>query len=183
MKFCSNCGSGALEWRIPADDTRPRFVCPVCHTVHYDNPKMVVGTLPVWRDQVLLCRRAIEPRRGYWTLPAGFLENGEPLEGGALRETAEEANARVAELAMYTVITVLHVHQVHVIFRARLLDLDFSAGDESLEVRLFDEASIPWEEIAFRTIARSLRRYCNDRLRGQWPLHLSSIARSRATTS
>jgi ADP-ribose pyrophosphatase YjhB (NUDIX family) len=181
MKFCSNCGSGALQFRIPDDDTRPRYVCPVCATVHYDNPKLVVGTLPVWERQVLLCRRAIEPRRGYWTLPAGFLENGEPLEGGAVRETAEEANARVADLAMYTVISVLHVHQVHVIFRARLVDLDFSAGVESLEVRLFHEADIPWESIAFRTITRSLRNFFSDRLAGAWPLHLSTIERRTAS--
>jgi ADP-ribose pyrophosphatase YjhB (NUDIX family) len=180
MKFCSECGSGALEFRVPEGDSLPRFVCPACGTIHYQNPKIVVGSLPVWNDQVLLCRRAIEPRLGYWTLPAGFLENNESLEAGALRETAEEANANIDDLALYTVISVLHVNQVHVIFRARLLDLGFSAGPESLEVKLFREDEIPWESIAFRTIARSLRNFFSDRLGTKrmatnWPLHVSSI--------
>ncbi len=177
MNFCSHCGSGALTLRIPDDDTRLRYVCPDCGTIHYENPRLIVGTLPVWGDQVLLCRRAIEPRRGLWTLPAGFLENDEPLEAGAARETVEEANANVDQLAMYTVISVLHVHQVHVIFRARLLDLGFSAGPESLEVKLFHEDEIPWETIAFRTIARSLRNFFLDRRDGAWPLRLSTIER------
>lgn len=177
MKFCSHCGSGALEWRIPAGDTRPRYVCAACGTVHYENPRIVTGTLPVWNDQVLLCRRAIEPRYGKWTLPAGFMENGEAVEAGAARETEEEACARVADLALYTVISVLHVHQVHMMFRARLVDLEFAAGTESLEVKLFRESEIPWDEIAFRTIARSLRNFFLDRLDGHFPLRLSTIAR------
>ncbi len=177
MKFCSHCGSGALEFRVPDGDTRPRYVCAACGTIHYENPRIVTGTLPVWNDQVLLCRRAIEPRYGMWTLPAGFLENGEPVEAGAARETEEEACARVADLSLYTVISVLHVHQVHMMFRARLVDLEFAAGTESLEVKLFRESEIPWETIAFRTIARSLRNFFQDRLHGHWPLHISTIQR------
>jgi ADP-ribose pyrophosphatase YjhB (NUDIX family) len=177
MKFCSVCGSGAMVFRVPEGDTLPRFVCPDCGTVHYQNPKIVVGSLPVWHDQVLLCRRAIGPRLGYWTLPAGFLENDESLEAGALRETEEEAHAHIDALELYTVISVLHVNQVHVIFRAHLVDTNFSAGTESLEVRLFREEEIPWESIAFRTIARSLRNFFSDRLVGAWPLHVSSIDR------
>jgi ADP-ribose pyrophosphatase YjhB (NUDIX family) len=177
MKFCSVCGSGAMAFRVPEGDTLPRFVCPDCGTIHYQNPKIVVGSLPVWNDQVLLCRRAIEPRLGFWTLPAGFLENDESLETGALRETEEEAHANVDTLELYTVISVLHVNQVHMIFRARLVDTDFIAGTESLEVRLFREDEIPWESIAFRTIARSLRNFFSDRMAGTWPLHVSSIDR------
>jgi ADP-ribose pyrophosphatase YjhB (NUDIX family) len=128
---------------------------------------------------VLLCRRAIEPRLGFWTLPAGFLENDESLEAGALRETEEEAHANIDALELYTVIIVLHVNQVHMIFRARLLDIDFRAGTESLEVRLFREEEVPWESIAFRTIARSLRNFFNDRLADAWPLHVSSIDRRK----
>jgi ADP-ribose pyrophosphatase YjhB (NUDIX family) len=168
-----------MAFRVPDGDTLPRYVCPDCGTVHYQNPKIVVGSLPVWSDQVLLCRRAIEPRLGFWTLPAGFLENDESLETGALRETEEEAHANIDALELYTVISVLHVNQVHMIFRARLVDTNFSAGTESLEVQLFREDEIPWESIAFRTIARSLRNFFNDRLSGAWPLHTSSIDRRK----
>jgi ADP-ribose pyrophosphatase YjhB (NUDIX family) len=176
LNFCSHCGAGNLEFRIPEGDSLPRLVCPRCATVHYQNPKIVTGCLPVWEDKILLCRRAIEPRYGLWTLPAGFLENHESLEDGALRETLEEAHARVEILDLYTLISILHVSQLFVMFRARLLDLDFGPGSESLEVRLFEEAEIPWEQLAFRTISRTLRNYFADRLRGSWPVRRSSIA-------
>jgi ADP-ribose pyrophosphatase YjhB (NUDIX family) len=179
MKCCSHCGSAALQWRVPEGATLPRFVCPDCGTIHYQNPKVVVGCLPTWDGKVLLCRRAIEPRRGLWTLPAGFLENNETLEAGAMRETLEEADARVAIDNLYVVISIIHVSQVYVMFRSRLLDTDFGPGTESLEVRLFGEDEIPWEEIAFRTITRTLRNFFLDRRDGAWPLRLSSIARSR----
>ncbi len=139
--------------RRPAGDHVPRFVCAACGTVHYQNPKLVVGCLPEWEDRVLLCRRAIEPRHGLWTLPAGFLENNETLHAGAARETLEEARARVEIGTLYTMISLPQISQVYVIFRARLVDLDFGPGPESLEVRLFHEDEIPWEELAFRTIA------------------------------
>ena len=177
MNFCSNCGSSALEHRIPDGDTLPREVCSSCGTVHYQNPKVVVGCLPEWDGQVLLCKRAIEPRHGLWTLPAGFLENGETILAGAARETVEEARAQVEVGALYTVISLPQINQVYVMFRARLLDLGFGPGPESLEVRLFDEAMIPWNELAFRTIARTLRNYFLDRKLGEFPVHVSALER------
>ena len=177
MKFCSQCGSSALELRVPPGDTLPRYVCSNCGTIHYQNPKVVVGCLPVWDEQVLLCKRAIEPRHGLWTLPAGFLENGETIFAGAARETAEEARARVEVGPLYTMISLPHINQVYVMFRARLLDLEFGPGPESLEVRLFDEDDVPWSEIAFRTITRTLRNYFLDRKLGVFPTHVSALER------
>ena len=179
MKFCSTCGSGSLATRIPDGDNVNRIVCDVCATIHYQNPRVVVGCLPEWEDKVLLCKRAIEPRYGLWTLPAGFLENGETVEQGAMRETAEEANARVELGDLYTMISLLHVSQVYMMYRAKLVDLDFGPGTESLEVRLFTEDEIPWESLAFRTIARTLRRYFLDRKRGAFGFHSSSLDRPR----
>jgi ADP-ribose pyrophosphatase YjhB (NUDIX family) len=177
MKFCSHCGSDRLEWRVPAGDTLPRHVCANCDTIHYQNPKIVVGCLPEWDGRVLLCRRAIEPRYGLWTLPAGFLENGETVTAGAVRETLEEAHARVDALDLYTMISLPQINQVYMMFRARLVDLGFGPGEESLEVRLFDEAGIPWEAIAFRTIGRTLRTYFLDRKLGSFPVRVSALAR------
>jgi ADP-ribose pyrophosphatase YjhB (NUDIX family) len=169
MKFCSQCGS-AVTQRIPEGDNRLRFVCSQCETIHYQNPNIVAGCLPVWGDQVLLCRRAIEPRRGYWTLPAGFMENGETLEQAACRETDEEACARVSELSLYTLFDLPHISQVHVFFRAQLADLAFSAGEESLEVRLFAQNEIPWAELAFPTVGRTLEYFFADRLEQHYPV-------------
>ena len=165
MNFCSSCGH-PVHIRIPPDDNRERHVCIQCGTVHYQNPKMVVGSIPLWAEQgegkVLLCRRAIEPRRGYWTLPAGFMENNETTAEAAERETLEEAGARIELHELYTLMNVPHVHQVHMFYRARLLDLDFSAGVESLEVRLFSESDIPWDEIAFPTVSHTLKFFFAD---------------------
>jgi ADP-ribose pyrophosphatase YjhB (NUDIX family) len=180
VKFCSHCGAAALEFRIPDGDTLPRHVCTNCATIHYQNPKVVVGCLPEWQGQVLLCKRAIEPRLGLWTLPAGFLENGETLGAGALRETLEEANARVAIDALYTVISLPQINQIYVMFRATLCDLDFGPGTESLEVALFREEDVPWDQLAFRTITRTLRSYFLDRKLGSYPVHVSSIERRTA---
>jgi ADP-ribose pyrophosphatase YjhB (NUDIX family) len=177
LKFCSHCGAARLEWRVPEGDSLPRFVCPDCGTIHYQNPKIVVGCLPEWEDKVLLCRRAIEPRYGLWTLPAGFLENGETIGAGALRETFEEARARVELGEIYTLISLPQINQVYMLFRARLVDLDFGPGTESLEVRLFAESEIPWETLAFRTIARTLRSYFLDRKSGVFPTRLSALER------
>ena len=177
MKFCSVCGSDRIEHRIPEGDSLPRYVCRACKTIHYQNPKVVVGCLPEWEDRVLLCRRAIEPRHGLWTVPAGFLENNETVVAGAARETLEEASARVEVLAPYTMISLPHISQVYLLFRARLLDLDFSPGAESLEVRLYDEHEIPWEELAFRTVARTLRNYFLDRKTGAFPTRVSTLER------
>ena len=177
MKFCSDCGSPDVAWRIPDGDTVPREVCGACGAIHYRNPKVVVGCLAVWEDRVLLCRRAIEPRHGLWTLPAGFMENGETLAAGAARETIEEARARVDVGELYTVISLPQISQVYMMFRSRLLDLDFGPGPESLEVRLFEEDEVPWDRLAFRTIARTLRNYFLDRRDGAFPLRVSSLER------
>jgi ADP-ribose pyrophosphatase YjhB (NUDIX family) len=177
MNFCSTCGSPNLGLRIPDGDSLPRFVCGQCGTIHYQNPKVVVGCLPEWQDRVLLCKRAIEPRFGLWTLPAGFLENGETLMNGALRETMEEAHARVELGALYTVISLPQINQVYIMFRSRLLDLDFGPGAESLDVRLFEERDVPWEALAFRTITRTLRNYFRDRRQRAFGLHVSALER------
>ena len=175
MNFCSKCGA-AVELRIPPGDTLPRYVCRQCTTVHYQNPKLVVGALAQWEDRILLCRRAIEPRHGFWTLPAGFMENDETTAQAAARETAEEARARIEVGELYTMIDVPYISQVHLVYRARLLDLDFSAGEESLEVALLREDEIPWDQIAFRTIGMTLRYFFEDRRRGNWPFHCTSLA-------
>lgn len=174
MKFCSACGA-TVDLKIPPGDALPRHVCDACGTIHYQNPKLVVGALPEWGERILLCRRAIEPCYGKWTLPAGFMENNETTSQAAARETLEEACARVELGDMYTLIDVPHISQVHIIYRARLLDLDFGAGEESLEVALFDEADIPWDDIAFRTIALTLRHFFEDRRKGTWSFHRDSI--------
>jgi len=145
-------------------------MCHDCDTIHYVNPRIVTGCLPIWEDQVLLCLRAIDPRRGYWTLPAGFLENGETISAGAARETAEEANARVEGLELYTVFSLPHISQAYMFFRARLTDLSFSSGEESLDVRLFTEDEIPWDNLAFPVIRESLEFFFEDRKRGHYPV-------------
>jgi len=164
--------------RVPAGDHLPRHVCPDCGTIHYQNPKMVVGCIPEWEDKVLLCRRAIEPKHGYWTLPAGFMENGETTLEGAARETWEEAGANIEISGLYTLYNLPHINQVYLMFRARLLDLDFKPGIESLETRLFSEAEIPWDEIAFRTVRATLEQYFDDRRNGTFSFHFGDI-RSR----
>jgi len=174
MNFCSHCGA-RVELRVPDGDALPRHVCPACQTIHYLNPKMVVGCIPEWEDRILLCRRAIEPRLGKWTVPAGFMENGETTFDGAKRETLEEANARVDIVNLYALYNIPHINQVYLLFRARLLDLDFSAGSETLEVRLFDEADIPWGEIAFATVRNTLQHYYADRPTGSYPFHMGTI--------
>ncbi|MEY4598313.1 MAG: hypothetical protein RLZZ445_1110 [Pseudomonadota bacterium] len=179
MKFCSDCGA-AVSLKIPAGDSLPRYVCDACATIHYQNPKMIVGCIAEWEKRILLCRRAIEPRMGLWTVPAGFMENGETTAQGAARETLEEANARVEVGPLYAMYNIPHINQVYILFRARLLDLDFSAGTESLEVKLFDEADIPWEQIAFATVRNTLTHYYSDRKAGEYRFHLGTIERAPA---
>ena len=174
MKFCPSCGAAVVQ-RVPPGDSLPRDVCDACGIVHYLNPKLVVGTVPEWEERVLLCRRAIEPRYGYWTLPAGFLENGESTGEGALRETLEEAGARVELLAAFSMISVPYVNQIHVFFRARLRDLDFKPGVESLEVALFEEARVPWKDIAFRTVGLTLKHWFADRAHNSFGFHAEDI--------
>jgi ADP-ribose pyrophosphatase YjhB (NUDIX family) len=174
MKYCSECGQ-PVRLRIPSGDNRPRHVCGSCNTIHYQNPKIVTGTLPVWGDQVLLCKRAIEPRYGLWTLPAGFMEIGETTEEAAARESREEANANLKIQQLYTVISLPHIDQVYMLYRASLSDLEFSPGEETLEVKLFREKQIPWKQLAFRTIHFTLKRYFEDRQKGRFPLHTHTI--------
>jgi ADP-ribose pyrophosphatase YjhB (NUDIX family) len=176
MKYCSHCGE-KVSLRIPEDDNRMRHVCDSCEVIHYLNPKIVAGCIPVWEDKVLLCRRAIEPRHGYWTLPAGFMEMGETTAEAALRETLEEANARVEIQGLYALMNLPHVDQVYMMFRSNLLDLDFSPGIESLEVELFAEDEIPWDELAFTTIRHTLKFYFDDQLRGDYQLHIGDIVK------
>ncbi len=176
MKFCHQCG-GNISHNIPANDNRPRHICDDCGMIHYQNPNIVTGTIPVWEDKILLCKRAIEPRYGLWTLPAGFMENGETTWQGAMRETLEEANARVAIDDIYATVNLPHINQVYMLFRARLLDLDFSAGEESLDVRLFSEAEIPWDSLAFPTVKETLKLFFDSRRDGQYPPRMLDIER------
>jgi len=174
IKHCRACGA-AVRYQVPSDDNRERAVCTACGTIHYENPLNVVGTVPAWHDQVLLCRRNIEPRRGLWTLPAGFMELGETTAAGALRETIEEAGAHVEMGALFSVLNVVRVGQVHLFYLAALLDAAFEPGPETIEARLFREHEIPWEEIAFRTSKETLRCYFEDRRAGRFGLHCADI--------
>jgi ADP-ribose pyrophosphatase YjhB (NUDIX family) len=166
MKFCSECAH-PVALAIPEGDNRPRYVCTHCGTIHYQNPKLVVGSLPVWDGdgelKVLLCKRAIEPRYGYWTLPAGFMENEETTSAAAIRETVEEAGANIELGPLFTMLNVAHVHQVHLFYLARLINLDYAAGIESLDVQLFSEREIPWADLAFPTIRTTLELFFADR--------------------
>ena len=174
MKFCCYCAS-ALVSRVPPGDSLPRWICDECGEIHYQNPKLVLGTIPEHGERILLCRRAIEPRYGYWTLPAGFMENGETAGQGAVRETLEEAGARVELGAPFSMVSVPRVNQVHVFYRARLLDLEFKPGEETLEVALFDEAGIPWKDIAFRSVGLTLKFWLSDRKAGSFTFHAEDI--------
>lgn len=175
IKFCPECGA-PVELRIPADDNRERHVCTVCTTIHYQNPKMIVGAIPEWEDgRILLCRRAIEPRHGLWTLPAGFMENGETTLEAAARETQEEANAQVQVGDLYSLYNIPYINQVYMLFRARLLNLDFSPGIESLEVELFAENEIPWDTMAFRAVSMTLKNYFSDRKAGHYKFHIGDL--------
>ncbi len=174
IKHCRTCG-GAVRYEVPADDNRDRAVCTACHLIHYENPLNVVGTVPAWEDKVLLCRRNIEPRYGLWTLPAGFMELGESTADGAVRETVEEAGARIELQGLFTVLNVVRVGQVHLYYRARLLDTDFAPGPETIEAGLFGEAEIPWEDLAFRTVRKTLECYFEDRRKGAFEIHCADI--------
>lgn len=170
MNFCSQCGA-SIEFRVPPGDTLPRHVCPVCATIHYENPKLVVGSIVEWQGKVLLCRRAIEPRHGFWTLPAGFMENGESTTQAAIRETVEEACAHIVIDGLFALVNLPYISQVHLFYRGRLLDTEFSAGTESLETALFAEADIPWSEIAFGSVSLCLKAYFSDRRTGRFVFH------------
>jgi len=178
MKFCSNCGA-PLALKVPAGDTLPRHVCDACQTIHYQNPRMVVGCIAEWGDRILLCRRGIEPRHGLWTVPAGYMENGETTFQGAIRETLEEANARVEIGPLYAIYNIPHISQVYILFRARLLNADVRPGAETLEARLFAEHEIPWDRIAFASVHNALTHYLDDRRKGEFPFHMGTIDQPR----
>ena len=174
IQHCRVCGA-ATEYRVPADDNRERAVCTACGEIHYENPLNVVGTVPVYGERVLLCRRAIEPRHGFWTLPAGFMELGETVAEGACRETDEEAGAQVELEGLFSVLNVVRVGQVHLFYRARMLSEHLAPGPETLEARLFREDEVPWDELAFRTVRRTLELFFEDRRRGAFGIHVADI--------
>jgi ADP-ribose pyrophosphatase YjhB (NUDIX family) len=181
-KYCSACGA-TVQYEIPQGDNRLRAVCSQCQSIHYQNPKVVIGTLPVWESdgdtgagpKVLLCKRAIEPRYGFWTLPAGFMENAESTAQGAMRETQEEAGANIELGPLFSIVDVPYVDQVHLFYRAKLINLEFAPGEESLEVQLFTEDQIPWDQLAFQTVATTLRRFFEDSKTGNFSVHSKTL--------
>ncbi len=174
MNYCTQCGA-KVELRIPEGDTHLRHVCRQCGEIHYMNPKLVIGCIAEQNGDILLCRRAIEPRHGFWTLPAGFMENGESTIEAALRETREEACAQVAIEGLFALVNIPHISQVHLFYRGQLLGNEFGAGEESLETALFSEDAIPWDDLAFRSVALCLRAYFEDRRNGQFRFHENSL--------
>ena len=174
INYCCQCAA-KMEHRIPAGDDQPRPVCPACGFIHYQNPKMVVGCIPEWGEDILLCRRNIEPRSGKWTLPAGYLENGETVQQGALRETSEETGTSVDLIEPFVMYNIVFVNQIYLLFRAALRDTSFHPTPESSEVRLFAEKDIPWNLLAFPVIEQTLTRYFNDRNKGIFPFRISEI--------
>jgi ADP-ribose pyrophosphatase YjhB (NUDIX family) len=176
MNYCSQCGA-PVALRIPPGDHLPRHVCDACGAIHYQNPRLVVGCVPEYEGRILLCRRAIEPRLGYWTVPAGFMENGETLQQAAARESHEEALAQVDIGSLLAMVHVLHARQVHVFFRGALRTADYGPGAESLEVALVTPGDIPWSELAFPSTEFALRRYLEDRAAGREPHHFTTIDR------
>ncbi|MBA6412352.1 NUDIX hydrolase [Parahaliea sp. F7430] len=178
MNFCTTCGA-EVALQIPEGDDRKRYVCLSCQSIHYTSPRVIVGCLPIHEGKVLLCRRAIEPRRNYWTLPAGFMENGETSQQGAARETWEEAEAKATELELYRIYDIPHISQVYMFYRCGIEQGAFGAGPESLESALFEERDIPWDELAFPVVSRSLKEYFSDATQGRFPVRVAAIERRR----
>jgi ADP-ribose pyrophosphatase YjhB (NUDIX family) len=174
MKFCTHCGN-TVVLQIPAGDDRERFVCSSCEFIHYVNPRVIVGCVPVYEGRVLLCKRAIEPRKNYWTLPAGFMENGETSLQGAARETWEEARARVSNIHLYRVFDVPYISQIYMFYRCDLDGGEHAAGPESLETGLFDESSVPWDNIAFPVVSQTLKEFFSDAAAEEYPVRVSAI--------
>ena len=174
INFCPKCAA-PVSLEIPAGDTLPRHVCKQCGHIHYENPRLVVGCIATWGERVLLCRRAIEPRLGFWTLPAGFMENGESTAQGAARETLEEAGATIIVEAPFSMVSIAHINQVHLFYRGKLASETYAAGDESLEVILAKSDEIPWADIAFRSVAYCLERYFEDMARGEFGFHETEL--------
>ncbi len=182
MNYCSDCGERVVQ-RVPEGDNRHRYVCSHCNVIHYQNPRIIAGTVPVWDNRILLCRRAIEPRYGYWTLPAGFMENQETTVEAAARETREEALAEVNIDGLYAIIDVPHINQVHMFYRATLVNGEFGAGEESLETQLFEVADIPWHEISFPTVRKTLELFISDMSHQKFGVHIESIRHPMAKTN
>jgi ADP-ribose pyrophosphatase YjhB (NUDIX family) len=180
MKFCSGCGNPVTK-KIPAGDNLPRFVCDSCLAIHYHNPKIVAGCIPEWDGHILLCRRAIEPKSGLWTFPAGFMEIGESIEQAAVRETLEEAQALVEGICLFAVLSLPHIGQAYLVFRGPMSSPDFGAGEESLEVQLFSPSAIPWDQIAFPVVKEALRRYVDDKAQGAFRVHVATLPDHRLT--
>ena len=176
MKYCSKCGT-QVELKIPEGDNRARYCCVGCNTIHYQNPNVVVGTVPVKENKILLCKRAINPRYGLWTLPAGFLENGETLEQGAFRETLEETNTEVEIKSLYAIFNIPQIAQVYMLYLADLLNNSFKSTNESLEVDLFEQENIPWDNLAFPFVKIALKKYFKDRKNGNFELETETIER------
>ena len=176
MKFCSRCGSSVIQ-KIPHGDNRLRYVCESCDEIHYQNPRVIAGILPIYEDKILLCRRSIEPRVGYWTLPAGFLENGESTLEGAMRECVEESLANVVNPELYAIFDIPQIHQVYIFYRANLQTPAFGPTSESSEVALFAEADIPWGELAFPMVEVTLDHFLEDRKTGNFEVIREDIRR------
>ena len=174
MNFCSNCGHKVSLKAVPGDFL-PRYVCEHCETIHYQNPNIITGALPVWEDKVLLCKRGIQPRKGFWNVPGGYLENGESVEDGAVREVWEEAQTKVLITGLHTVYSIPKINQIYMHFLADLQTLNFQATEESLEVLLFSETEIPWKEIAFASSKFTLKRFFEDRKKGIRQVHLGKF--------
>ena len=175
ISYCVRCGAG-VSFLVPAGDNLPRYVCNACGHVHYENPRLVVGCVVEYEGQILLCRRAIEPRLGFWTLPAGFMENGESTAAAASREAREEAGADIIIDAPFAMISIAHINQVHLFYRGRLAAPEYSVGEESLAVELFAPTDIPWAELSFRSVTLCLERYLADRQHGRYTFHEAELA-------
>lgn len=176
MNFCSHCAA-PVTWKIPPGDDHPRHVCDACGTIHYQNPKIVAACIPEWEDKILLCKRAIEPKLGWWTLPGGFMENQETTAEAALRETWEEAQAKVVEPQLYMMVSIPHISQVYLVFRGALREPVHAPGVESLETALFGADEIPWAELAFPVIRQTLTRYYEDQPKHHFPVHVENLIR------
>lgn len=175
IRYCKQCGA-PVTFSVPSGDSLPRHICHACGHIHYENPRLVIGCVAEWDGQILLCRRAIEPQQGLWTLPAGFMENGETTAQAAIRETFEEAGATILIDAPFAMISIAHINQVHLFYRGRMATPHFSAGEESLEVSLRHPEQIPWNELAFRSVSLCLERYLGDRARGTYGFHETELS-------
>lgn len=174
IRYCNHCGAD-VSFAIPTGDSLPRHICNTCGHIHYENPRLVVGCVVEFDGRILLCRRAIEPRLGFWTLPAGFMENGETTAQAASRETFEEAGARIIIDAPFAMVSIAHINQVHLFYRGRLSSPEYSAGEESLEVDLFLAKDIPWTDLSFRSVALCLTQYLTDRSNGHFGFHETEL--------